>query len=360
MIVLALLLSLFFCSPAFGQPPEVPEEQTPHVIQSGETLWDLSGEYFKDPTVWEKFKDLNPYLKEPGRIYPRGEKIIAKIFPGEVLWATEEMKKHLRLLPGSEVTALLGPQPTMAPQSSFSLWQLLTSPLPWWLWLLLGIVMVSLLYALYRRFFSNPATAGEPVVQGGISPNRSQDLENQFQRIAERHWGERNPSANLAVERPVRVGEIEEGTLSGWGTIQYRDRTETRHLHNEPGYKARFRFADGHEEDIFFLQRCANDVTYAGTRYLGFTFRPGRTVVAAPSPTSSAQPGPNGEMRLTTVHLEGLTIILPEGSDVRLKDGDITLFLGRSCEVVIKKEEDAEQPSPQPQPASQQPSKPAH
>jgi len=346
--LLLVLMLVLFPTIGSGQTTEPhPTMLNPYVVQPDDTLWELSGEYLSNPTEWGKILGANSFLNAPGRVFERKGKTIVLIRPRENLVIPVGMGVMLTRIPFSELA--LAPQPEVtASQPHFSLWQGLTTPLPWWLWLLLAVLLVSLCYLLYRRFFANPIEAGDSIIHGGISPSRSRDLEDRFQRIAERHYAERNPSANLTVERPIRAGEIEDGTLSGWGTIQYRDRTETRHLHNEPGYKARFRFPDGHEEDIFFLQRCANDVTYSGTRYLGFTFRPGRTVVPAPSPTSQAgSTQVNGELRLTTVHVEGLTIMLPEGSDVRLRDGEITLFVQRPCEVVICREE-MEQPTTQP------------
>jgi len=41
-----------------------------HVVVHGDTLWDLSGSYLKDPFIWPEIWQVNPQIDDPDRIYP--------------------------------------------------------------------------------------------------------------------------------------------------------------------------------------------------------------------------------------------------------------------------------------------------
>lgn len=41
-----------------------------HVVVHGDTLWDLSGNYLKDPFIWPEIWQVNPQIDDPDRIYP--------------------------------------------------------------------------------------------------------------------------------------------------------------------------------------------------------------------------------------------------------------------------------------------------
>jgi len=41
-----------------------------HVVTHGDTLWDLSGSYLKDPFIWPEIWQVNPQIDDPDRIYP--------------------------------------------------------------------------------------------------------------------------------------------------------------------------------------------------------------------------------------------------------------------------------------------------
>src|SRR5688572_12751997 len=53
-----------------GQPMVVPPI---HVVKQGDTLWDLSGQYYQNPWNWPQVWSLNPQVKDPHWIYPRSE-----------------------------------------------------------------------------------------------------------------------------------------------------------------------------------------------------------------------------------------------------------------------------------------------
>ena len=128
--------------------------------------------------------------------------------------------------------------------------------------------------------------------------------------------------------------------------MQYRDRTERRRLNREPAYTARFRFPDGSEETLYFLEACANDVVFRGTRYEGFRWEAERTVTPMPAPATQVQPVavgrtplravPSAALAMTTVAVGDIRVTIPEGSSVTLeKDGRIVIAVSAACDIGI-------------------------
>ncbi|KKT63520.1 MAG: Peptidoglycan-binding protein [Candidatus Giovannonibacteria bacterium GW2011_GWC2_44_9] len=336
-ILFSLLFLVMFSATAFA-------DLEVYKVQKDDTLWALSGKYLDDPTRWGELLDLNPYLKEPGRMYDRGDKgVVVIVRPGEQLRGLTALGISGELMSLSELKAEAGISESFYDSRWFGL---LASIL-----LFLVLVATSVPYAIFRAHrwrFLNPITSGSPVVEGGIPPTRPCDVEERFQRIAERHYGEENPSANLSAERPVRVGEIESGFLSGNGMVQYRDRREPRRLRREPAYRSHFRFPDEHKEELYFLQGCANDVIFSWARYVGFAWTSDRAVVPAPHPTREASPTPlrvatrSGEMvdaipmPMATVTASGLRIVVPESAFVRVGEkGKISISVSHACDITI-------------------------
>ena len=90
-----------------------------------------------------------------------------------------------------------------------------------------------------------------------------------------------------------------------------------RNLNGETVYRARARFGDGREEDIFMLQGCGNDVRYGGAAYRlldNFRFTEDEAVVEpSPEPVMEEAPAPqaaatepssdfDGELTPGTIH----------------------------------------------------------
>jgi LysM repeat protein len=51
-------------------PPEPPPGAQVHVIQSGDTLWDLAARFYKDPYLWPQLWERNQYILDAHWIYP--------------------------------------------------------------------------------------------------------------------------------------------------------------------------------------------------------------------------------------------------------------------------------------------------
>ena len=54
----------------------VPEGCRTHLVQKGDTLWDLAGKYLGNPFAWPQIWELNQWIKDPHWIYPGDPLII--------------------------------------------------------------------------------------------------------------------------------------------------------------------------------------------------------------------------------------------------------------------------------------------
>lgn len=52
------------------EPPAPPEGAQVHVIQSGDTLWNLAGQFYQDPYLWPQLWENNRYILDAHWIYP--------------------------------------------------------------------------------------------------------------------------------------------------------------------------------------------------------------------------------------------------------------------------------------------------
>ena len=55
---------------AWNPPAEFPEGAQLYLIQSGDTLWDLSGRFYGDPYLWPQIWEQNRYIEDAHWIYP--------------------------------------------------------------------------------------------------------------------------------------------------------------------------------------------------------------------------------------------------------------------------------------------------
>jgi LysM domain len=63
-----LMFTLFFVLPGLTQ--ETKETDDVYTIKKGDTLWDISSKFLKDPFLWPKLWQRNPYITNPHWIYP--------------------------------------------------------------------------------------------------------------------------------------------------------------------------------------------------------------------------------------------------------------------------------------------------
>jgi hypothetical protein len=67
-IIMVLMLSFCFALPLLSQ--EKKGEGETYTIKQGDTLWEISARFLKDPFLWPKLWQRNPYITNPHWIYP--------------------------------------------------------------------------------------------------------------------------------------------------------------------------------------------------------------------------------------------------------------------------------------------------
>lgn len=88
----AMILVLSFCFVLSGLTQEKKEAEGVYTIKKGDTLWDISAKFLKDPFLWPKLWERNPYITNPHWIYP-GNPIQLTAEPAKKEAAQEESKK---------------------------------------------------------------------------------------------------------------------------------------------------------------------------------------------------------------------------------------------------------------------------
>jgi len=66
----AMVFVLSFCFVPPGLTQETKDAEGVYTIQKGDTLWDISSKFLKDPFLWPKLWERNPYITNPHWIYP--------------------------------------------------------------------------------------------------------------------------------------------------------------------------------------------------------------------------------------------------------------------------------------------------
>jgi hypothetical protein len=62
----------------YTPPSEFPEGATVHIVEPGDTLWDLAAQYLGDPYLWPQIWERNPYILDSHWIYP-GDPIVIDV-----------------------------------------------------------------------------------------------------------------------------------------------------------------------------------------------------------------------------------------------------------------------------------------
>jgi hypothetical protein len=69
-IFFTTMLMFTFCFVLPGLTQETKESEGVYTIKKGDTLWDISSKFLKDPFLWPKLWQRNPYITNPHWIYP--------------------------------------------------------------------------------------------------------------------------------------------------------------------------------------------------------------------------------------------------------------------------------------------------
>jgi len=89
----AMILVLSFCFVLSGLTQEKKESEGVYTIKKGDTLWDISAKFLKDPFLWPKLWERNPYITDPHWIYPGNPIQLTGAEPAKKEAAKEEVKK---------------------------------------------------------------------------------------------------------------------------------------------------------------------------------------------------------------------------------------------------------------------------
>jgi hypothetical protein len=88
----AMILTLSFCFVLPGLTQDTKETEGVYTIKKGDTLWDISSRFLKDPFLWPKLWEKNPYITNPHWIYPGNPVRLTAVEPVKKEEAKEEPK----------------------------------------------------------------------------------------------------------------------------------------------------------------------------------------------------------------------------------------------------------------------------
>jgi len=77
----AMILMFSFCFVLSGLTQETKEAEGVYTIKKGDTLWDISARFLKDPFLWPKLWERNPYITNPHWIYPGNPVQLTEVEP---------------------------------------------------------------------------------------------------------------------------------------------------------------------------------------------------------------------------------------------------------------------------------------
>ena len=101
--LLALCFIIMFAGPAFGDTIALKADHPErYVVKKGDTLWDISARFLRDPWRWPDVWEFNPQIENPHLIYP-GDVIILTYREGKPILSVqrggEQQIKTIKLTP---------------------------------------------------------------------------------------------------------------------------------------------------------------------------------------------------------------------------------------------------------------------
>ncbi len=96
-----LLLLLHLCAGSSAIAREIalnPDHPDRYVVVKGDTLWDISARFLRDPWLWPEVWQANPQIANPHLIYP-GDTIALEIRDGKPLLRLQRGRKTVKLSP---------------------------------------------------------------------------------------------------------------------------------------------------------------------------------------------------------------------------------------------------------------------
>lgn len=295
-VVAVVMFAAFAFCIAIAQTP--PERLDVYVVQKGDVLYTLEGNYSGRPWQWARLVELNPFLENPGRVWEdeKGRTIVL-IRPGEELRGLGKLGIVPRPFPLERLRVEMPPSrkpataPTPAPANRNYSWLLL---------LLIPVVFLLWYLLVYRRMRRDPVAAGPAVVPGGVTDRTAAG---QFRENLSRTTG-------TPIDR-IEIRDLVRGRIYGAVNIRYRDGSSRRMLlAGEVGYRVMVRRNGGSWTEEFMLQGCGNDLRLFGARYIpGFDFRfvPEAVVEETPRPAGPSAPASTATLAPAPTQLQPAT-----------------------------------------------------
>ncbi len=105
-VALTLLAGLFALSVAFADELVLnPDHPDRYVVVKGDTLWDISAKFLKDPWRWPEIWENNPEIANPHLIYP-GDVIILTYRDGKPVLSIQRGRAVVKLTPQMRKTRI--------------------------------------------------------------------------------------------------------------------------------------------------------------------------------------------------------------------------------------------------------------
>lgn len=89
-----------------------PDHPARYVVVKGDTLWDISTRFLKDPWLWPKIWRINPQIDNPNLIYP-GDVIVLKYENGKPVLEVERGRQTVKLSPHTRTSSIEAAVPTI-------------------------------------------------------------------------------------------------------------------------------------------------------------------------------------------------------------------------------------------------------
>jgi hypothetical protein len=106
------VLFLFGAGVCTAQPALNGDHPDRYVVQPGDTLWDISGRFLREPWRWKEIWEANPQVQDPDRIYP-GDVLVLRDTAAGPRVRIESRGQVVKLSPQVRVTPLPHPIPTI-------------------------------------------------------------------------------------------------------------------------------------------------------------------------------------------------------------------------------------------------------
>ncbi|HFC53381.1 MAG TPA: LysM peptidoglycan-binding domain-containing protein [Gammaproteobacteria bacterium] len=115
--VALVLLICCAASPAMAQKIDLnPAHPERYVVVKGDTLWDISARFLRDPWLWPEVWQANPQIANPHLIYP-GDTIALEYRDGKPVLRLERGRRTVKLSPKVRVRELDQAIPTIDPEA---------------------------------------------------------------------------------------------------------------------------------------------------------------------------------------------------------------------------------------------------